>query len=169
MKKIVFALLFLPAVSFADDVNFVSLSHVTLDNGSESINGYSLAYQGVFGDAFAFGVSNTESEDDVCNGCDLQSLSINFAITSFNEGSFYLGGAFNDGSDIDSQNGYSIGYAKINGDGLDYNISATVVEGVSATGITLRAPIGDSGLGWQVGLSESNGETVTMAGVSMAF
>jgi hypothetical protein len=169
MKKIVFALLLLPAVSFAENINFVSLSHITADNGYESINGYSLGYQGVFGGVFALDTSYTDSQDDICGGCDFQGLSFKFAISSFDEGSFYLGAAFNDGSDINSENGYSVGYAKINGDGLDYGVSATVFEGITEMGVTLRAPIGDSGLGWQVGLAESDGVTTTTAGVSVAF
>jgi hypothetical protein len=169
MKKTIIALCFLPLAAFADNVNFVSLSHITLDDSFESVNAYSLGYQGVFNGTFAIALSHTEILDDVCDGCDLKSLSMKFAISTFDEGSFYLGAGFNDGSDSNSQNGYSVGYAKINGDGLDYDVSAAVVEGVTAMGITLRAPIGDSGLGWQVGLSETNGITASMAGVSMAF
>ena len=170
MKKIVFALLFLPAVSFADNVHFASISHMTLDDGIESLNGYSIAYQGVSDGKFAIGLSHTESRDDLCDGCDFQSLSINYAFGSFDEGSVYLGAALGENSEVEgSTDGFTIGFAKISGDGLDYNFSAAVVEGVTAMGVSLRAPIGDSGLGWQAGLAESNGITTTMVGLSMAF
>tara|TARA_R110000764_G_scaffold21549_1_gene54394 strand:+ start:75 stop:578 length:504 start_codon:yes stop_codon:yes gene_type:complete len=167
MKKLMLAMLFLPAVSFADNVNFVSLNHVTLDDGFESVNAYSVGYQGVFGGKIAVGLSHLESQDDVCDDCDIQSLSANYAFGSFDEGSVYLGAVLVE--DEGSTEGFTIGFAKISGDGLDYNFSAAVVEGVTAMGVSLRAPIGDSGLGWQVGLAESDGITTTMAGLSMAF
>lgn len=170
MKKLILALLLLPAFSFADNVNFVSLNHMTLDDGTESLNAYSVGYQGVFGGKLAVGLSHLKSQDDTCDGCDIQSLSANYAFGSFDDGSFYLGVAFGDGSELDdSTDGINIGYAKINSDGLDYNVSASAVEGVTALGVTLRAPIGDSGLGWQVGLSDTDGVTTTMAGISIAF
>ena len=170
MKKFVFVLLFLPALSFADSVNFASISHVTIDDGFESVNGYTLGYQGVFGGKLALGLSHLESQDDVCDGCDIQSLSVNIAIGSFAEGSFYLGANYSDSSEaVDSANGFNVGYAKMTGEGLDYNVSAAVVEGVTAMGVSLRSAFGDSGLGWQLSLAESNGVTTTSAGISFAF
>lgn len=170
MKKLFFALLLLPTVSFADNVNFASLNHVTLSDGIESVNGYSLGYQGVFDGKISLALTHFESQDDICDGCDIQSLVASYAFGSFDEGSFYLGASVGDSSEADeSSHGINIGYAKSSGNGLDYNVSAAVVEGIAAFGVTLRAPIGDSGLGWQVGLAESEGVTTTTAGLSMAF
>ena len=170
MKKLMLALLFLPAVSFADNVNFFSIGHMTLDDGLESVNAYTVGYQRVFDGNFSLSLSHLESLDDVCDDCDFQTLSANWALGSYNEGSFYLGVSHTDaGGLIGSSDGINIGYAKVNGVGLDYNVSASVVEGVAAYAVTLRAPIGDSGLGWQVGLADEDGVSTTMAGISIAF
>ena len=77
----------------------------------------------------------------------------------------YVGISYSD-SDISDQTdtSYSIGFAKVSGNGTDYNLSASTVDGIVSYGVSV---IADSGVSF--GISESNGSSIVQVGYRFAF
>ena len=168
MKKTIFALCFLPLTTFADNVSFFDIGFGEMGNGFETISGYSTALETVIDSSVALGISHLESSDDAAD-VGISQIDINYALDSFNDGSFYVGASFIDSDEFeDNQDGFSIGYAKKSGEGLDYDIAAAIVNGVVGYGISLRSQIGENA-GLRYGLSESNGVSLVSLAVSMNF
>tara|TARA_R110000787_G_scaffold52146_1_gene122931 strand:+ start:202 stop:708 length:507 start_codon:yes stop_codon:yes gene_type:complete len=168
MKKTIFALCLLPLTAFADNVSFIDIGFGEMGTGFETISGYSIALETVIDSSVALGISHLESSDDDWD-IGISQIDINYALDSFNDGSFYVGASFIDSDEFeDNQDGFSIGYAKKSGEGLDYDIAAVVVNGVVGYGISLRSQIGENA-GLRYGLSESNGISVVSLSLGVNF
>ncbi|MDG1495491.1 MAG: hypothetical protein P8Q91_06445 [Porticoccaceae bacterium] len=167
MKKIVLGLMLLSPVSFADNLSFVGADYFRISGFGESVDGYRLSAMNVFSGKTAVGLSYIRvSENGV--SADVTALNADYAFGSFNDGSFYIGGSVQD-SDAGSDAGVAIGYAKISGEGLDFNVSVAHVDGESALGVVLRGPLGDSGLGWNLGASTDGDLSSQSAGINFKF
>lgn len=188
MKKTLLALLFFPAIALADSssvVNFLSAEYAEASNGSDnSVAGY--GYEAVISGKLSLSLDYTDAryEDDTV--FDSTNANVNFAIGSFDEGSYYVGvGAVipynNDsGSEFtkskksihdDLSTAVNVGYSKRSGKGLDYNIGAALVDDRAPIySASMLVPVGTSGFGLSLGLKKSEGGfTYTSVGVSLTL
>lgn len=174
MKKLGLVLLLLPAISFADNVNFLGAEYAWVSGIPDeiSVDGYTIAYTSVMNEKLSAGVSYVvlDAVDYYGYGvrADYATAQIDFAFGSFNTGSFYAGAgmAFADG---DTAEAFKVGFAKRSGEGFDYDLAVAFEDGESAVGASFRAPLGDSGLGWTFGVVGSDGVTTTHTGLNMSF
>ena len=176
MKKIALALLLLPSISFADNVNYANLNYAKLDSDFGSADAYEVSLQTVLEEKLSIYVGLLFAEDgaltnnEVSDFPDAKELSFAYALNSFNEGSFYLGAGVLDFDVADSAELVaSIGYAKLSGDELDYNVSISDIDGESVFGLALSGLVGDSGLGWNASLRTGADIDVTSVGLSFIF
>ena len=176
MKKIALALLLLPAISFADNVNYANLNFAILDSDYGSADAYEVSLQTVLEEklsiyvGFLYVEGGAFENDEVGDLPDAKKLSFAYALDSFSEGSFYLGLGVRDFDVADSpEPELSIGYAKFSGDELDYNVSLSDIDGESEFGLALYGLVGDSGLGWNASLRTGTDIDVTSVGLSFKF
>ena len=145
MKNIVFALLLLPAVSFAENVNFFGAKYAWMSGTPDeiSVDGYTVGYTSVIDEKLSAGVSYVVMDAETYGGygvrADYAVAKIDFAFGSFNAGSLYAGAGM------------------------------AFADGETAVGVSFRAPLGDSGLGWEFGVVGSDGITTTSTGLSISF
>ena len=168
MKKLAIALFLLPAFSFAESVDFVGVKYENGAGDAAGIDGYSIGVKSVMDEKsmLEFSYRNLSSEIDSAYAF---STSLKFALHSFATGSAYIGGAYT-WAEYDSELNPTVGYAKVTGEGLDYDVSVTFVdEGEDAITATLRGPVGDSGLGWSAGVGSDGDVTVTTLGLNVVF
>jgi outer membrane usher protein FimD/PapC len=180
MKKIALALLLLPAISFADSVNYANLNLAMLDSDYVSSDAIELSLQSVLEEklsiyvGFLYAVDGAFDNDEVALLPDVKKLSFAYALDSFSDGSFYLGaGARNVDVAADTDAELSIGYAKFSGNELDYNVSLSNIDGDGESefefGLALYGLVGDSGLGWNASLRTGTDVDVTSVGLSFKF
>ena len=167
MKKVFLVLVLLPAFSFADNVSFVGADYYRVSGFGLSADGYQIGIMSVFNGKTSVGLAQTEISE---YGIDisLTTLSVDYAFGSFDDGSFYAGIGGVDGEG-DSEAVFSLGYAKINGQGLDYDISLSTVDGETAIGASLRGEIGESGLGWKIGAASDGDISSQTVGINFKF
>ena len=181
MQKFGLVLLFIiPTLSFADTVHFASANITSQD----SIMGYGVGYTGVIKGkyAVALGYSSASKDDrsvtEVAGG-------FNYGFQSFDTGTVYLGlgiadidapattiraSTYDTTLDSSGVSGYAtIGYAKLSGEGLDYNFSLTAMDGETSVGASARGAIDDSDWGWQLGIASDGDDAAVSAGVSLVF
>ena len=174
MKNIVFALLLLPAVSFAENVNFFGAKYAWMSGIPDeiSVDGYTVGYTSVIDEKLSAGVSYVVMDAETYGGygvrADYAVAKIDFAFGSFNAGSLYAGAgmAFADGETAEA---FTVGFAKRSGEEFDYDFAVAFDDGETAVGVSFRAPLGDSGLGWEFGVVGSDGITTTSTGLSISF
>jgi hypothetical protein len=158
MKKILcaFAISIFPLTSVAGNLNFFSNQ---FHESSEDAKGHSIAIDSILSEGqynVDFKRVHQESENNVDSYA--TSISADLALDSFIEGSAFIGLSYlnpsNDGAFGDSNQGFlRAGYAKINGEGIDYKVYfQTWDESVdSSLGIMLRGPLLGDALNWTVG------------------
>jgi hypothetical protein len=170
MKKIILSLLLFPVVTLADNLNFFNVEFGALDGAAvelvygESINGYSFGYTGVLNGNIVLDISHFEASSGDWDGGQ-SSATAAYAFDSIIDGSMYVGLAVTDGDlSADEELGFVIGYGKISGNGTDYNLSATSINGNVGYGVEVTA---ESGLSF--GLSESNGASIAKIGYRISL
>ncbi|MDA8944475.1 hypothetical protein N9I32_03845 [Porticoccaceae bacterium] len=158
MKKILcaFVISIFPLTSVAGNLNFFSNQ---FHESSEDAKGHSIAIDSILSEGqynVDFKRVHQESENNVDSYA--TSISADLALDSFIEGSAFIGLSYlnpsNDGAFGDSNQGFlRAGYAKINGEGIDYKVYfQTWDESVdSSLGIMLRGPLLGDALNWTVG------------------
>jgi hypothetical protein len=167
MKKVFLILTLLPAFSFADNVSFVGADYFRISGYGESADGYQIGIMSVFNGKTSVGLAQIEvSEDGIDVG--VTTLSVDYAFGSFDDGSFYAGIGGVDGEG-DSEAAFSLGYSKRSGQGLDYDIGLSTVDGETAFGATLRGEIGENGLGWQIGAASDGDVSSQTVGLNFKF
>ena len=62
-----------------------------------------------------------------------------------------------------------LGYAKLSGEGLDYDLSLVTMDGESHVNAVMRGAIDNSDWGWSFGVSSNGDEAAVSAGVSLTF
>ena len=172
MKKIILSALLLPTFAFANSSSFLTLSVGEISapsqnwDGStymEDADGYAVSFSNVVDDKTLLGFSHLEATGDVDGS--ISGVSAAYAFDSFSTGSMYVGIGHTD-SDLanDTFTGYSIGYAKVSGNGTDFNLSATTVDGLVSYGVSVTA---DSGFSF--GITESNATSIVQVGYRFAL
>jgi hypothetical protein len=158
MKKILcaFVISIFPLTSIAENLNFFSNQ---FHDSSEDVKGHSIAIDSILSEGqynVEFKRVHQESENNVDSYA--TSISADLALDSFIEGSAFIGLSYlnpsNDGAFGDSNQGFlRAGYAKINGEGIDYKVYfQTWDENVdSSLGIMMRGPLLGDALNWTVG------------------
>jgi hypothetical protein len=166
MKNIALALLLLPAISLAENVSYVDLNMTIFDAGHDSVDGFEAGLKTVFDGKLSIDVSQfyAENSDDFP---DLKEFSVAYALDSFNDGSFYVGAGVVDAGSAEAAT--SVGYAKLSGNGLDYNVSVSRIDGQNVIGFALSGQDGDSGLGWNASMRTDGEVDVTSVGLSFIF
>ena len=169
MKKLILSTLLLPVFALANSTSYLTFSvgELTLpfiDSGSvylDDVDGYSLSFMNVIDDKTLVGLSRLEATGRFDGS--VTGVSASYAFDSFNAGSMYVGITYAN-SDLvnDTSTGYSIGYAKVSGNGTDFNLSATTVDGLVSYEVSVTA---DSGL--LFGISESNAQSIVSVGYRM--
>ncbi|MDC1210894.1 hypothetical protein N8087_03085 [Porticoccaceae bacterium] len=167
MKKSILGLMLLSSVSFADNVSFVGADYAHVSGFGDSIDGYQLSARSVFNGKVSVGLSYIELSAYGFT-TDAATLTIDYAFGSFNDGSFYGGVGIVDGEG-GADTGVTLGYSKISGEGLDFDVSVAHVDGESALGVALRGPIGDSGLGWNIGATTDGDLSSQSVGINFKF
>lgn len=167
MKKSILGLMLLSSVSFADNVSFFGAEYIHVSGFGDSIDGYQLSARSVINGKASVGLSYIElSAYGVTS--DAVTLMIDYAFGSFDDGSFYGGVGAVDGEG-GADTGVTLGYSKRSGEGLDFDVSVAHIDGESALDVTLRGPIGDSGLGWNIGVSTDGDLSSQSAGINFKF
>ena len=161
MKKIILGTLFFPIFAFANSTSFLSISVGEINDGFDDEALYGVAFSNVVDDKTLIGLSHMEVSDlDVS----ATGVSAAYAFDSFSSGSMYVGIGYADVDPGDGSTSYSLGYAKISGNGTDYNLSATSTEGVVMYGVSVTS---DSGLSF--GISEEDGVSIASVGLRFAL
>jgi hypothetical protein len=174
MKKLllIFALSIFSTATIAN-VNFVGISYsFYCDSSCDGNNGYNLSYSGV---KDRLGVSAEHNSKDGMNA-DTTSYTLRYALTdSFSEGSPYIAAVHlnHEGGSTDSV--VKFGYAKVTGEGIDYDFSHTFTENeiaensyVVTSSASLRIALqGDLGL--SVGVDYDGDIARTSLGVDLKF
>lgn len=173
MKKLGLALLLLPTISFADNVNFVGAEYAwTSGYTGLNVDGYTVSYKAVIDENLSAGLGYVviDVEDYYGYGyrSDVAIAQVDYAFGSFKTGSLYagVGIGFSDGN---TEEAVEVGFAKRSGEGFDYGLAVTFDDGDSAVEASFRAPLGDSGLGWTFGVGVSDGITASRTGLNIAF
>jgi len=173
MKKLGLALLLLPTISFADDVHFIGADYAWVSGVSGlNIDGYTVSYRAVIDESFSAGLEYVviDAENYYGSGyrTDYTVAKVDFAFGSFKTGSLYagVGIGFVDG---DNAEAVEVGFAKRSGEEFDYGLAVIFEDGDSAVEASIRAPLGDSGLGWTFDVNVSDGITVSRTGLNIAF
>lgn len=177
MKKLllIFALSICSTATIAE-VNFVDISYSyygesRVSDHIPSTNGYNLSYSGV---KDRLGVSaEFKSQDGV--SADTTIYTIRYALTdSFAKGSTYIA-TVHQNFDGRSESVIKIGYAKVTGEGIDYDFSHTTSDNVrneSAYTVTssasLRIPL-EGDLGLSLGVDYDGDIARTSIGVNLKF
>ena len=173
MKKLILSTLFLPVFALANSTSYLTLSvgELTLPftnpyNGSvylDDVDGYAVSFSNVDDDKTLLGFTHLEATGDADGS--ISGVSAAYAFDSFSTGSMYVGIGYTD-SDLanDTFTGYSIGYAKVSGDGTDFNLNATTVDGLVSYSVSVTA---DSGLSF--GITESNATSIVQVGYRFAI
>lgn len=179
-KSLLVLLLVLPTLSFANTVHLASANITSQD----SIRGYSFAYTAVFERQYmlSFGYADASKDDRSISAV---SADISYGFQSFETGSTYvsLGVADIDNSTVtistsigdialDSSGGSGfarVGYAKLSGEGLDYDLSLFSMDGETSVGASIRGALDDSDWGWQLGIASDGDEAAFSAGFSLMF
>jgi hypothetical protein len=166
MKNIALALLLLPAISLAENISYVDLNITIFDAGSESVDGFEAGLKTVFDGKLAIDISHFYAESsDVFP--DLKEFSVAYAIDSFDDGSFYAEAGVVDGASAELAT--SVGYAKLSGNGIDYDVSVSRIDGQNLIGFALSGQAGDSGLGWNASMRTDGEVDITSVGLSFIF
>tara|TARA_B110000967_G_C18668473_1_gene451805 strand:- start:118 stop:621 length:504 start_codon:yes stop_codon:yes gene_type:complete len=167
MKKVFLILTLLPAFSFADNVSFVGADYFRVSGYGESGDGYQISVMSVFNAKTSVNLSHAEISE---YGIDISmtTLNVEYAFGSFDDGSFYAGIGGVDGEGI-SEPAFTLGYSKRSGQGLDYDIGLSTVDGETAFGATLRGEIGGNGLGWHLGAASDGDVSTQTVGLNFKF
>ena len=171
MKKIILSALLFPAFAFANSSSFLTVSVGEISGPSENwdgsvymehVDGYGVSFSNV-DDKTMLGFTHLEATGDADGS--ISGVSAAYAFDSFSTGSMYVGIGYTD-IDLadDTFTGYSIGYAKVSGNGTDFNLSATTVDGLVSYGVSVTA---DSGL--LFGITESNATSIVQVGYRFAL
>jgi len=177
MKKIALALLLLPAVSFAENINFIGAQYTWMSGISdeEKVDGYMVGYERVFGDGFAAALDYIvlDTENKTLGTKDRHqevNASVDFAfIGSFKTGAVYIGlekELYNG-----SNNKYltKVGVATRSGEGLDFDFNISTRHGDIGLGGSMRGQLSDGIMGWELGFTHVLNKTTSFAGLSLAF
>jgi hypothetical protein len=166
MKKFFLIFTLLPAFSFADSVSFVGADYFRVSGYGESADGHQISVMSVFNAQTSVALSRVEVSK---NGIDISvtNLAVEHAFGSFNDGSFYVGMGIVDGEAFEP--GFTLGFSKRSGQGLDYDIGLSTVDGETSFGATLRGEIGGNGLGWRVGTSSDGDIELHTVGLNFKF
>ena len=164
MKKSLLALCFLSTTSIAN-VNFLGFGYTQYSGWGDSLDGFNIFYSGIIE---KIGISSGgEFLND--GGNDSTSFGMRYALTSaFSEGSPYIGAAYSRISGGDSDTNFVIGYAKIDGEGFDYDVSITDTDYDSIISGSLRIPL-EGNMGFNIGVASDGDITKTTLGLSMKF
>lgn len=173
-------LLVLPTLSFANNVHFANVSFTSQD----SITGYAIGYTGVFDEKYALSLGHADASKGEIS-ITSTAAGFNYGFQSFNTGSVYfgLGVARLDGLTMNIKTPYyelsidsggtsglaRLGYAKLSGEGLDYDLSLVTMDGESHVNAVMRGAIDNSDWGWLFGVSSNGDEAAVSAGVSLTF
>lgn len=166
MKKIALALLLLPAISFAENVSYVDLNMTIFDAGHDSVDGFEAGLKTVFDGKLSVDVGHFYAEDSDVSPS-IKELSVAYAIDSFTEGSFYVEAGVVDAGSAELAS--TVGYAKLSGSGIDYDVSVSRIDGQNVIGLGLSGREGDSGLGWNASLRTDGEVDITSVGLSFIF
>lgn len=172
MKKLILSALLFPVFASANSSSFLTLSVGEISGPSENwdgsiymedVDGYAVSFSNVVDDKTLLGFTHLEATGDADGS--ISGVSAAYAFDSFSTGSMYVGVGYTD-SDLadDTSTGYSIGYAKVSGNGTDYSLSATTVDGLVSYGVTVTS---DSGLSF--GITESNATSIVQVGYRFAL
>jgi len=159
MKKILCAVVisFLPLTSVAENLNFFSNQ---FHNTSDDAEGHSVAIDSILSEGrYSVGLERIHQESEINNVDSYATrISTDLALDSFIEGSVFIGLSYlnpsNDGAFGNSNQGYlRAGFAKINGEGIDYKVYFQTWDenADSSIGIMFRGPLFGDVLNWTVG------------------
>ncbi len=173
MKKIALALLLLPSISFADNVNFFAAE---FGKGSNSINSLNIGYEAVIDGKLSVGLDYIDLQFEDGTEYDTIEVNVDFAFGSFETGSLYVGVGtampynmstnmklLNELIESDSSvhdnlsTAVNTGFSKRSGDGLDFDLGVMVVDNYKLYKASMRAPLGDSGFGLTYAVDKVDG------------
>ena len=185
MKKIALTLLLLPAISFAENINFAGIEFGVGSDSIDTIGG--IGYEAVIAGKLSAGINYTEIHFD--DGSDYDSIEVNVdaAFGSFNTGSLYAGVSavmpYNNDSNFldgvftsspsatdDLSTSINAGFSKRSGEGLDYDIAVVFVDNYKMYTASLRAALGNSGFGLTYAVKKvESGIALTSLGLNLTF
>jgi len=185
MKKIALALLLLPAMSFADNVNFVGVEYGIGSDSVDTVGG--IGYESVIVDKLSVGINYTDIHYDDGSKYDFVEVNVDYAFGSFSTGSLYTGLGtvmpYNEEGDIldgviqsspsvhdDLSTAVSAGFSKRSGEGLDYDMAVVFVDNYKLYTASLRAALGKSGLGLTYAVKKADGGIALVSlGLNLTF
>ncbi len=146
---------------------------VDIDGVDESADGFAFDFLGIANEQVIYGVSAAFTEIE---GIDLntQSYSIGYALQPLNEGSVYfdlfLSRAQIDISGVEdfSEFGASVGYGQMGGDGNEWRVNISTLDGETTAGGMLRIPI-QNNAGITFGLALGSDATGLDVGLNFRF
>jgi hypothetical protein len=177
MKKIALALLLLPAISFAENVNFIGTQYSWMSGiaNEENASGYAISYRSVMDKKISAGLSYVVIDvDNVITGAwskrEEVNASVDFAfIGSFDTGAVYMGLDTDLRDDPDRSYLTKLGVATRSGKGLDFDVNISTRHGDIGLGGSIRGPLSDTIIGWEIGFTHVLDSTTSFAGLSLAF
>jgi hypothetical protein len=182
MKKIALALLLLPTISFAENVNFFNAEIGIGGDNIDTVN--SIGYEAVVGGKLSAGLKYVDLQFEDGSKYDSLEINVDYAFNTFDTGSLYTGVGtvmpYNEGGDIlggilQSPNSahdklstaVKAGYSKRSGDSLDFDIGVVFVDNYTMYKASLRVPLnGDFGLTYAVTQIESG---TALASLGLSF
>jgi len=177
MKKLALTLLLLPVLSFADNVHFFGTQYAWMSGipNDESANGYTISYKSVIDEKLSVGLSYVDM--DITNrttDVSIERLEVNASadyafIGSFDTGALYLGLETDLHDNPDSSFLTKIGVATRSGEGFDFDFNISSRHGDIGLGASMRGPLAESVIGWEIGFTHVVNQTTSFAGLSLAF
>ena len=160
MKKIIFLMLLLPTVSFANN-NDIGVHYTSWDlDGCCTVDGFGIDYSGLAGDNSLLVDLTYERVSEGGVDFNFNILSLAYAFGNANEGAFNLGMTRFDGEG-ESESDVMVGYGRRGGEGVDYQVGLINTEDDATFMLSLR---GESGIKFT--LFSSDGDNLMTLGYS---
>ena len=144
MKKIIFLMLLLPTVSFAND-HAVGLKYVNWDlsgcyGSCPTVDGAGIQYAGVMNNKVLLDFDYADVGTDYAS-VDYNILQAAYAFGDLDSGAFHVGVASFDAAG-ERESVASVGYSRRGGDDFDYSIAVLDTEEGSTLQLTFRTKLG---------------------------
>ena len=186
MKKMLFCLLLIPAVSYAETTNVFSAEHGVGEDNINSVRTFS--YEGIISDRLTASLSYVDLWYEDGFQYDSFEVDVDFAFGSFEKGSIYIGGGsvmpynYKTYGRLDEifespkspydqlTSAINLGFSKRTGNSFDYDLGVAFVDNYKLYKASLRAPLAKSGFGFTYSLKKvENGSTTTSLGISYSL
>ena len=172
MKKLVIAVFAVVLSSSISAQNYVGVGYTNVDIDGDTVDGWGINYLGIAaGEQVIMGVSGDFLSYE---GIDIntQQTSIGYALKPLSEGSVYFDVFYARAQtsmryvEDFSEFGASVGYGQMGGDGNEWMVSISTLDGETSAGGNIRFPIQEN---FGISLNLGFGSDTTTMGVSASF